>query len=100
LLGKTATASNEYRIKCFRKDKQKQGLSKMKSKIARRIYEETPMPVKNKVRQLSDKRLILLEVWQKWCELDYEAFDAWLHKSMNHEDKATEGKRTGKGFSV
>lgn len=55
----------------------------MGSKIARKLLNETPPEIRAKVRQDANRRIILMEVWQKWCELDYANFDAWLHKSMN-----------------
>lgn len=57
----------------------------MRSKVARKIFDETPQEVRNKVRQCSNRRMVLIEVWEKWCELDYKGFDAWLHKAMHNE---------------
>jgi hypothetical protein len=36
----------------------------------------------NEVDSLNKTKL-LMDVWQKWCELDYEEFDGWLHSELH-----------------
>jgi hypothetical protein len=36
----------------------------------------------NEVDSLNKTKL-LMDVWQKWCELDYDEFDGWLHSELH-----------------
>ena len=34
---------------------------------------------------LEQRRIVLTEVWDKWCNLLHEDFDKWLHTEMNSQ---------------
>jgi hypothetical protein len=36
--------------------------------------------------KLEERNTRTLDIWQKWCELDYDEFDSWLRKKMKNNN--------------
>lgn len=53
--------------------------------MIRRLFEKLKL-IKQRQSQLAQSNVMrscYTEVWQKWCELDIDQFDAWLYKKMH-----------------